>query len=56
MYKATLREGETQVAVKVQRPGILAEIALDLHVLRLLTPLQTMFQNAVSSSDRSSLQ
>jgi predicted unusual protein kinase regulating ubiquinone biosynthesis (AarF/ABC1/UbiB family) len=30
----------SQVAVKVQRPGILDEIALDLYVLRLLAPLQ----------------
>ena len=39
MYKGTLKNG-TAVAVKVQRPGILAEIALDLHVLRLATPFQ----------------
>jgi len=36
------------VAIKIQRPGILAEIALDLHVLRILTPLQTTLQNAVN--------
>jgi len=48
VYKGTLREGGTEVAVKVQRPGILAEIALDLHVLRILTPLQTVLQNAAN--------
>ena len=33
---------------QVQRPDILGEIALDLYVLRLLTPIQTYFQNAVN--------
>ena len=45
VYKGRLAEGGKEVAVKVQRPGILAEIALDLHVLRVLTPLQTTLQN-----------
>merc|ERR1740130_1262986 len=36
------------VAVKVQRPGILAEIALDLHVLRLATPFQTRLSNMIN--------
>ena len=48
VYKGTLRKGGTEVAVKVQRPGILAEIALDLHVLRILTPLQTVLQNTAN--------
>ena len=49
VYKGTLASNPDQeVAVKVQRPGILAEIALDLYVLRLLTPLQTRFQNLVN--------
>ena len=47
MYKATLLDGVTEVAVKVQRPGILSEIALDLHLLRLLAPLQVKISNAV---------
>ncbi|KAH8078816.1 hypothetical protein JL720_9566 [Aureococcus anophagefferens] len=38
----------TSVAVKVQRPGVLAEIALDLHILRLLTPLQVRASNFVN--------
>ncbi|KAL3798857.1 hypothetical protein HJC23_004645 [Cyclotella cryptica] len=44
VYRGTLKDGR-EVAVKVQRPGILAEIALDLHVLRVLTPIQTTLQN-----------
>jgi predicted unusual protein kinase regulating ubiquinone biosynthesis (AarF/ABC1/UbiB family) len=46
VYKGVLAsDGITEVAVKVQRPGILAEIALDLYILRLLTPIQTRLQN-----------
>ena len=46
VYKGILaKDGITEVAVKVQRPGILAEIALDLYILRLLTPIQTRLQN-----------
>jgi len=49
VYKGTLKGGNgTAVAVKVQRPGILAEIALDLHVLRLATPFQTRLSNAIN--------
>jgi len=47
VYRGTLRDGR-DVAVKVQRPNILAEIALDLHVLRVLTPIQTTLQNLVN--------
>lgn len=48
VYKGRLRSNGREVAVKIQRPGILAEIALDLHVLRVLTPLQTTLQNAAN--------
>lgn len=48
VYKGTLASTGQEVAVKVQRPGILAEIALDLHVLRILTPVQTTLQNAAN--------
>ncbi|KAL3803102.1 hypothetical protein ACHAW5_001966 [Stephanodiscus triporus] len=48
VYRGRLRDAGTDVAVKVQRPGILGEIALDLHVLRLLTPFQTRMQNAIN--------
>ena len=48
VYRGTLASNGKDVAVKVQRPGILAEIALDLHVLRLLTPIQTTLQNAAN--------
>ena len=45
VYKGELPDGR-QVAVKVQRPNILDDIALDLFLLRLLTPLQTRVSNA----------
>ena len=48
VYRGTLASNGKDVAVKVQRPGILAEIALDLHVLRVLTPIQTILQNAAN--------
>ena len=48
VYRGKLRNSQKDVAVKVQRPGILGEIALDLYVLRLLTPIQTKLQNAVN--------
>ena len=44
VYKGELPDGR-QVAVKVQRPNILDDIALDLFLLRLLTPLQTRVSN-----------
>ena len=47
VYRATLVDGR-EVAVKVQRPNILSEIALDLYLLRLLTPLQVRISNAVN--------
>jgi len=48
VYKGKLAVTGKDVAVKIQRPGILAEIALDLYILRLLTPLQTRLQNAAN--------
>jgi len=48
VYRGTLAADGRDVAVKVQRPGILAEIALDLYILRLLTPIQTKLQNSVN--------
>jgi len=53
VYRGTLASTGQDVAVKVQRPGILAEIALDLHVLRLLTPIQTILQNAANGVETS---
>lgn len=44
VYKATLQDGRT-VAVKVQRPKILNDIALDLYLLKLISPLQTKIAN-----------
>ena len=48
VYKGKIKESGKEVAVKVQRPGILGEIALDLYVLRLLSPIQTIFSNAAN--------
>jgi predicted unusual protein kinase regulating ubiquinone biosynthesis (AarF/ABC1/UbiB family) len=38
VYKGTTKDG-TEVAVKVQRPNIMNQIALDMHLLRELAPL-----------------
>jgi predicted unusual protein kinase regulating ubiquinone biosynthesis (AarF/ABC1/UbiB family) len=38
VYKATLKDGR-QVAVKVQRPQILEQIALDMHLIRITAPV-----------------
>ena len=46
VYKGTLLDGRT-VAVKVQRPNVLSEIALDLHLLRILAPIQVKLSNAL---------
>lgn len=47
VFKGVLADGRT-VAVKVQRPSILAEIALDLYLLRLITPLQVWISNTIN--------
>jgi predicted unusual protein kinase regulating ubiquinone biosynthesis (AarF/ABC1/UbiB family) len=47
VYRGTLLDGR-DVAVKVQRPSVLADIALDLYILRLLTPLQVRVSNAIN--------
>ena len=39
VYKGRLRETGEAVAVKVQRPGVLANVALDLFIMRSLAPL-----------------
>jgi predicted unusual protein kinase regulating ubiquinone biosynthesis (AarF/ABC1/UbiB family) len=36
VYKATLRSNGATVAVKVQRPGVLETVSLDLHLVRQL--------------------
>jgi len=38
VYKAKLRSSDKEVAVKVQRPGIMNEIAVDMHILRVVAP------------------
>ena len=52
VYRAKLKDGR-DVAVKVQRPRILGEIALDLYILRLLTPLQVKISNFVGKRSTS---
>ncbi len=47
VYKGTLKDGR-EVAVKVQRPSVLSEIALDLFILRAITPLQVRLSNAIN--------
>ena len=39
VYKATLRKDGTEVAIKVQRPNIMDQIALDMHLLREFAPV-----------------
>ena len=54
VYKGRLHDGRT-VAVKVQRPNILDQIALDLYLLRILTPLQTCVAPPARSCHRARL-
>jgi len=39
VYKGTLRDSGVEVAVKVQRPKVLENVALDLYMMRTLAPL-----------------
>lgn len=39
VYKGKLKDGGRAVAVKVQRPGVSEAIALDMQILRVLTPV-----------------
>lgn len=39
VYKATLKETGQEVAIKVQRPDIMNQIALDMHLLREVAPI-----------------
>jgi len=50
VYKATLLDGR-EVAVKVQRPNVLPSIGLDLHVMRLIAPLQTEISNKINGAE-----
>lgn len=49
VYKGVLLDG-TVVAVKVQRPKILNDIALDLYLLKLISPIQTKIANPKADS------
>jgi predicted unusual protein kinase regulating ubiquinone biosynthesis (AarF/ABC1/UbiB family) len=47
VYKGKLRENGMEVAVKVQRPNVLENVALDLYVMRsILAPLWNKFINS----------
>lgn len=47
VYKATLRNTDQDVAVKIQRPNALAEIALDLYIVReFLAPIYKKYTNS----------
>ena len=39
VYKATLKDTQQSVAIKVQRPAITEQIALDMHLLRTVAPV-----------------
>ncbi|KAL7442870.1 hypothetical protein ACHAXH_009435 [Discostella pseudostelligera] len=39
VYKATIRSSQREVAVKVQRPNIMNQIALDMHLIREVAPI-----------------
>jgi predicted unusual protein kinase regulating ubiquinone biosynthesis (AarF/ABC1/UbiB family) len=40
VYKARLKDGnQTEVAIKVQRPNIMAQIALDMYLIREIAPV-----------------
>mmetsp|Transcript_3419 Transcript_3419/g.5268 ORF Transcript_3419/g.5268 Transcript_3419/m.5268 type:complete len:839 (-) Transcript_3419:43-2559(-) len=45
VYKATLKESGMDVAVKVQRPNVLRDVALDLFLMRRLAPLYLKYNN-----------
>lgn len=45
VFKAVLRADGSEVAVKIQRPDILTNVALDMHLLReLFVPVKAIFQ------------
>jgi predicted unusual protein kinase regulating ubiquinone biosynthesis (AarF/ABC1/UbiB family) len=54
VYKASVGENNVQVAVKIQRPNVLSDIALDLHLVRELAPYYQRFI-ARSETDLQSL-
>jgi predicted unusual protein kinase regulating ubiquinone biosynthesis (AarF/ABC1/UbiB family) len=47
VYKLRKKDGET-VAVKVQRPGIIDSISLDLHIIRTAAPIIKKYANLKS--------
>ena len=51
VYKAKLRVSGETVAVKVQRPGVLSTISLDLYIIRSLAMGISKLPNQQDSSD-----
>lgn len=49
VYKAKLLNGK-EVAVKIQRPDILDDIALDLHLMRMIAPFQVKIMNTINGN------
>lgn len=45
VFRARLRDGGKEVAVKVQRPNIMNQIALDMHLLREFAPIAKRYGN-----------
>ena len=45
VYRGRLRETGEEVAIKVQRPGILVSVALDLYMMRQIAPIWKKFQD-----------
>jgi hypothetical protein len=43
VYRARLRESGVEVAVKVQRPGVLEAVALDMHLIRMTAALVIIY-------------
>lgn len=50
VYKARLKETGQEVAIKVQRPNIMGQIALDMHLLRELAPIVRRLGNLNSDT------
>lgn len=50
VYKAKLKSTGQEVAIKVQRPNIMTQIALDMHLLREIAPIVKRFGNLNSDT------
>ena len=50
VYKAKLKATDQEVAIKVQRPNIMSQIALDMHLLREIAPIVKSLGNLNSDT------